>query len=179
MSKSYLRRFSSLPPPVIPLVTPSDDFVGHLHPGMFAQNHWRLRNQNSGMRASIVDPAYLLLTDDKIRRFRWCVEELVLWRAVRIAREELGYEELGRIEHFEMALPPKQRSSNEGVEAMGGEDVDPIIEGWESLGDEDREKRVKVEEDAGDEAMKSREKNYWNEAIKPSLWLLEELTYEP
>jgi hypothetical protein len=103
------------------------------------------------MRASVIDPAYLLMTEEKLRRFRWCVEELVLWKAIKIAREELKYEELGRIEYFEMVPSAGQAGPSKEFEA---------------------------EEDTEAETIK-RERNYWVVAIRPELWLLEELTYEP
>ncbi|KAI5838532.1 hypothetical protein DFP73DRAFT_530875 [Morchella snyderi] len=167
LSKTHLSRVSSHPPITPPLVTPSDDFIGHIHPGMFAQHHWRLRNQNSGIRASLVDPDYTFLTEGMIRRIRWCVEELVLWKAVRVAREELGYEELTRIEHFNMTLlPGKERVNNSKEKRIVGDHLKE-----KPLQGQDTEKKAN--------ALKVRERKYWSTAIRPSLWLLEELTYEP
>lgn len=121
----------------------------------------------------MVDPTYLLLTDEKLRRFRWCVEELVLWRGVRLAREELGYEDLSTVGHFEMALS--------GLGAPVSDELQVEGNWWSVNGvrDEGRGKRARVEEDVRSEAMRERERRYWQVAIKPELWLLEELTYEP
>lgn len=127
----------------------------------------------------MIDPAYLLLTEEKVRRFRWCVEGLVLWKAVRLAREELGYEELGSIKHFEMVPSAGQAKSE--IEKSEVDD-----NWWEfknrfaerHLVHECKGKKPKVD-DAEAEAVKEREKQYWRVAIKPELWLLEELAYEP
>lgn len=172
LSKTHLSRVSSHPPVTTPLVTPSDDFIAHLHPGMFAQHHWRLRNQNFGIRASLVDPDYTFLTEAMIRRIRWCVEELVLWKAVRVAREELGYEELIRIEHFNMTLLSDRERVNKPKEK--------IIAG-DSRIDKHLKEKPPHGQDTGKKAnvLKARERKYWSKAIRPSLWLLEELTYEP
>lgn len=178
-SRMSLRQSSTLPPPAVPLVTPSDDFVGHLHPGVFARNHWRLRNQNSGIRASVVDPAYLLLTEEKLRRFRWCAEELMLWRGLRLGREELGYEELGTIGHFDMKFSGSGKQPASENSEMDGNWWCLTDRLEEDLVYKDRGKRSKVEEDNGAQEMEERERKYWEEAIKPELWLLEELAYEP
>jgi hypothetical protein len=172
LSKTHLSRVSSHPPVTTPLVTPSDDFIAHLHPGMFAQHHWRLRNQNYGIRASLIDPDYTFLTEGMIRRIRWCVEELVLWKAVRVAREELGYEELTRIEHFNMTLlSDKEHVNNPKEKKIIGDNRTNKHLKERPLQGQDTEKQAN--------ALKVQERKYWSTAIKPSLWLLEELTYEP
>lgn len=98
----------------------------------------------------------------------------MLWKGVRLAREELGYEDLSTVGHFEMAL-------STGPVVPVGERLQVEGNWWSvnGVGDEGRGKRAKVEEDPGSEAMREREKKYWQVAVKPELWLLEELAYEP
>lgn len=98
----------------------------------------------------------------------------MLWKGVRLAREELGYEDLSTVGHFEMAL-----STGPVVPVGEGLRVEGNWWSVNGVGDEGRGKRAKVEEDTGPEAMREREKRYWQVAVKPELWLLEELTYEP
>lgn len=102
-----------------------------------------------------------------------------MWKGVRLAREELGYEDLGTVGHFEMrpsdstAVPISKELQMDGNWWSVKSQLETSVE------DDGRGKRAKVEEDTGIEAMREREKRYWQMAIKPELWLLEELTYEP
>lgn len=103
----------------------------------------------------------------------------MLWRGLRLGREELGYEELGTIGHFDMKLSGGGKQPASENSEMDGNWWCLTDRLEEDLVYKDRGKRPKVEEDNGAQEMKEGERKYWEEAIKPELWLLEELAYEP